>query len=53
MRIDVYDFTGKLLKTVSDEEKNINTYQIKLNSDNFSSGYHLIDNQLNDIQKRI
>jgi hypothetical protein len=47
--INVYDFTGKLLKTVLDEEKNINTYQIKLNSENFSSGIYLIDYQLDGI----
>jgi len=49
VRINLYDFTGKLLKTVLDEEKNINTYQIKLNCENFSSGMYLIDYQLDDI----
>jgi CotH kinase protein/Secretion system C-terminal sorting domain len=49
VRINVYDFTGKLLKTVLDEEKNINTHQVKLNSENFTSGMYLVDYQLDDI----
>ncbi len=49
VRINMYDFTGKLLKTVLEEDKNINTYQIKLNSENLSSGIYLIDYQLNDV----
>jgi hypothetical protein len=49
VRINMYDFTGKLLKTVLDEDKNINTYQIKLNSENLSSGMYLIDYQLDNI----
>jgi CotH kinase protein/Secretion system C-terminal sorting domain len=49
VRINVYDFTGKLIKTVLDEDKNINTYQIKLNSENFSTGMYMIDYQLDDV----
>jgi CotH kinase protein/Secretion system C-terminal sorting domain len=49
VRINVYDFTGRLLKTVLDEEKNVNTYQVKLNSENFTSGMYLVDYQLDDI----
>jgi CotH kinase protein/Secretion system C-terminal sorting domain len=48
-RINVYDFTGKLLKTVLDEDKNVNTYQVKLNSENLTSGMYLFDYQLDDI----
>jgi hypothetical protein len=49
VKINVYDFTGKLLETVLDEDKNINTYQLKLNSANFSAGMYLIDYQLDGI----
>jgi hypothetical protein len=49
VRINVYDFTGKLMKTVLDEEKNVNTYQVKLNSENLSSGMYLVDYQLDDV----
>jgi hypothetical protein len=49
VRINIYDFTGKLLKTVLDEEKSINTYQTKLNNENFPSGMYLVDYQLGDI----
>lgn len=49
VKISVYDFTGKLIKTVLDEHKNINTYQIKLNSENLTSGMYLIDYQLDNI----
>ena len=49
VRINVYDFTGKLLRTVLDEEKNINIYQVKLNNENFKSGMYLIDYQLDDV----
>ena len=47
--INVYDFTGKMVKMVLNEEKNINTYQVKLNGENLSSGTYLIDYQLDDI----
>ena len=49
VRINVYDFTGKLLRTVLDEEKNVNTHQVKLNNENFKSGMYLIDYQLDDV----
>jgi hypothetical protein len=49
IKINIYDFTGKLLRTVLDEEKNINTYQVKLNNENLSSGMYVIDYQLDDI----
>ena len=49
VNINIYDFTGKLLKTVLDEEKNINSYQVKLNIGNFNSGMYLIDYQLDNI----
>ena len=48
VRINVYDFAGKLLKTILDEDKSINTYQVKLNLENFSSGMYLIDYQLDN-----
>ncbi len=48
VKINVYDFTGKLIKTVLDEDKNIRTYQVKLNSENLSSGMYLIDYQLDN-----
>ena len=48
VRINVYDFTGKLLKIILDEDKSINTYQVKLNLENFSSGMYLIDYQLDN-----
>ena len=47
--IIVYDFTGKLIKTVLNEEKNTNTYQVKLNSETLSPGTYLIDYQLDGI----
>ncbi len=48
-KINLYDFTGKLLKTLLDEDKNANIYQIKLNSENLSSGLYVVDYQLDDI----
>ncbi len=48
-KINLYDFTGKLLKTLLDEDKNANIYQIKLNSENLSSGMYIVDYQLDDI----
>lgn len=47
--INVYDFTGRIVKMVLNEEKNINTYQVKLNGENLSSGTYLIDYQLDNI----
>ena len=47
--INLYDFTGKLLKTILDEEKNINTHQVKLNIENFSSGMYIVDYQLDNL----
>lgn len=49
VKINVYDLTGRLLKTLIDEEKNVKTYQVKLNSENFSSGMYLIDYQLDGV----
>ena len=49
VNINIYDFTGKLLKTGLDEEKNINSYQVKLNIGNFNSGMYLVDYQLNGV----
>ena len=46
VKINIYDFTGKLLKTVLEEDKNINTYQVKVNIENFNSGMYLVDYQL-------
>ena len=47
--ITIYDFTGKLLKIILDEEKNINTHQVKLNIENFSSGMYIVDYQLDNV----
>jgi CotH kinase protein/Secretion system C-terminal sorting domain len=49
VRINVYDFTGKLIKTVLDEDKSIKTHQVKLNSEGFSSGMYIVDYQLDDV----
>ena len=49
VKINVYDFTGRLIKTVLDEDKNAKTYQIKLNSENLSTGIYLIDYQLDNL----
>jgi hypothetical protein len=49
VRINVYDFTGKLIKTVLDEDKSIKTHQVKLNSEGFSSGMYIVDYQLDNI----
>jgi hypothetical protein len=49
VKINVYDFTGKLIKTVLDEDKNIKTYQVKLSSENFSSGMYIVDYQLDEV----
>jgi CotH kinase protein/Secretion system C-terminal sorting domain len=49
VRINVYDFTGRLVKTVLDEDKNAKTYQVKLNSENLSSGMYLVDYQLDNV----
>jgi CotH kinase protein/Secretion system C-terminal sorting domain len=48
-KINLYDFTGKLLKTILDEDKNINTFQVKLNSENMSSGMYIVDYQLDGV----
>ena len=49
VKINVYDFTGKLLKTVLEEEKTVNNYQVKLNIQNLTAGMYIVDYQLNNV----
>jgi hypothetical protein len=49
VKINLYDLTGKLIKTVLDEDKNIKTYQVKLNYEGLSSGMYLVDYQIDDV----
>ena len=49
VKINVYDLTGRLLRTVIDEDKNSKIYQVKLNTENFTSGMYLIDYQLDNV----
>jgi hypothetical protein len=46
VNINLYDFTGKIVASVVDEEKMAKTYQHKINISHFSSGMYLIDYQV-------
>ena len=45
VNINVYDMTGKLVKTLVDEDKNVQTYKIPFNNENLNSGTYIIDYQ--------
>lgn len=47
-KISLYDFTGKLVSVLSNEEKSVNTHQIKINSETLQSGTYIIDYQLDE-----
>ncbi|MEA5460353.1 CotH kinase family protein [Arcicella sp. LKC2W] len=47
-KISLYDFTGKLVGVLSNEEKSVNTHQIKINSETLQSGTYIIDYQLDE-----
>ncbi len=49
VKINLYDLTGKLIKTIADEEKSIKTYQQKISNENLSSGLYLVDYQLDGV----
>jgi CotH kinase protein/Secretion system C-terminal sorting domain len=43
--INVYDLTGRLIKTLADEDKSAQTYTIPFNSENLKSGMYIVDYQ--------
>lgn len=47
-KISLYDFTGKLVGVLSNEEKSVNTHQIKINKETLQSGTYIIDYQLDE-----
>ena len=47
--INVYDLTGRLLKTLADEDKSVQTYKIFYNSENLKSGTYIIDYQTDGV----
>ncbi|MES2516707.1 MAG: CotH kinase family protein [Bacteroidota bacterium] len=49
IKINLYDLSGRLIKTLIDEEKGIKTYQIKFGGENLQSGTYIIDYQLDDL----
>jgi hypothetical protein len=49
IKINLYDLSGRLIKTLIDEEKGIKTYQIKFGGENLQSGTYIIDYQSDDL----
>jgi hypothetical protein len=47
-KISIYDFMGRLINVVINEEKNANTHQIKINNEALQSGTYIIDYQLDE-----
>jgi len=43
--INVYDLTGRLVRTLADEDKSAQTYKISFNSENLKSGMYIVDYQ--------
>ena len=49
VNINVYDMTGRLVKTLIDEDKNVQTYKIPFNNENLKSGTYIIDYQADGV----
>lgn len=47
--IDVYDLTGRLIKTLADEYKPVQTYKVNFNSENLNTGIYIIDYQADGV----
>jgi CotH kinase protein/Secretion system C-terminal sorting domain len=47
--INVYDIAGRLIKTLADEDKSVQTYKIPFNSENLKSGMYIIDYQADGV----
>jgi CotH kinase protein/Secretion system C-terminal sorting domain len=47
--INVYDLTGRLIKTLADEDKTVQTYKISFNSENLKSGMYIVDYQADGV----
>lgn len=47
--INVYDLTGRLIKTLADEDKTIQTCKITFNSENLKSGTYIVDYQADGV----
>jgi CotH kinase protein/Secretion system C-terminal sorting domain len=47
--IQVYDLTGRLIKTLADEDKSVQTYKIPFNSENLKSGTYIVDYQADGV----
>ena len=47
--INVYDLTGRLIKTLTDEDKLVHTYKIPFNSESLNSGTYIIDYQADGV----
>jgi CotH kinase protein/Secretion system C-terminal sorting domain len=43
--INVYDLTGRLVRTLADEDKSAQTYKVSFNSENLKSGMYIVDYQ--------
>jgi hypothetical protein len=47
--INLYDMTGRLIKTLADEDKNAQTYKIPFDSEGLKSGTYIVDYQSNGV----
>ncbi len=47
--INVYDLTGRLIKTLADEDKPVQTYKISFNSENLKAGTYIVDYQADGV----
>ncbi|MDZ7900556.1 MAG: CotH kinase family protein [Arcicella sp.] len=47
--IQVYDLTGRLIKTLVDDDKSAQTYKIPFNGGNLQSGVYIVDYQANGV----
>ena len=47
--INVYDLTGRLIKTLADEDKPVQTCKITFNSENLKSGTYIVDYQADGV----
>ena len=47
--INVYDLTGRLVKTLANEDKTAQTYKISFHSENLKSGMYIVDYQADGV----
>ena len=47
--INIYDLTGRLIKTIADEDKSVQTYKIPFNNENLKSGTYIVDYRVDGV----